>query len=1255
MGLLKIVSWNIDGCHHGIKRKKILTYLKQKKTDIALIQESHLNDEESAKLKRDWVGQIFYSTFSSRKRGVAILIKKNLDFKVHASFSHEGGRWVVLDANMEGQRITLANIYAPNITSPDFFHEVCEVIRKIGNGNIIIGGDFNLVGDTLLDKSSQSRTISNKGSLAIDILLDELGLVDIWRVLHPQEREYTFYSHPHSTYSRIDYFLISNALVNQVADSMIGNIVLSDHAPVELVVSSMEDGQQSVRWRFNNSMLNSEASCAYIKIIFSEFWQFNEGSIDDSGIMWDACKAYVRGRLIQYSALLKKAEKQKLIELDQEIKTLSKQHSQQPDPETWRKLNKSKYEMNNIFQKKAEFALFRTKQKYYEQGERAGKILANRVKQLQNQNIISSIHTKDDRVTTDKKVINHVFRSFYQDLYTSQAAIDQVKLDAFFATIDLPSLSEQQMKSMEGDISIEEIHSAIRSLKLGKAPGDDGFTPDFYKKFSDIISPRLLEVYQDSLLKGSLPTSMRSATITLLQKKGKDPQYCGSYRPISLLNIDEKILAKILANRLEDVLPSLVHPDQVGFVKGRNSADNIRRLLHIMWKVRNDVEPTVAFSLDAEKAFDKVEFSFLFYTLVRFGFGPSFVGWVKLLYTNPMASVLTNGILSSPFNLGRGTRQGSPLSPQMFALFLEPLAIALRTNQNIKGVIAGQVEHKLFLYADDILLVSSNPQIAAGNIGSIIKSFSAISGYTINWSKSEAMPLSAFCPPDIRKDWQFRWMPSGLIYLGIKLIPGLKEIIRINIAPVIEHINALTQNWAKMNMSLLGKINLVKMIIAPKLNYILYMLPLTFPSQLLKQYDKVINEYLWGGKRPWFSRAKMYAAKENGGLSLPKIDWYHYAFSLSQLSKMNHSAEQAPAWVKIEEEMVFPSSLESFLTQSDRAIPFKNPLLSFARETWNQSHQLIRANPYLTARASIWFNKKLKVDKKTFMWEDWVKSGIHVLGDIAGEDGVLPFEDIKNDFGLDNKNFYRFLQIRHCISSSMGRPACDPFTAIQDLYYNDWKRRGGASRFYNVIREHHAPKLAGLKLSWESDIHEVISEEAWENLVTKWCKFSREAQSQLIFFKVLNRRYWTPSKLARLKLRSSDVCWRCEKETGTLLHMLYECEKVRKMWDEIVVFLSEILNEKLNNSPAACLLGLLPKEIKLSKYQGMWYRMAMISGCRIALRHWKSPTDITFKEWMELMFRTASYDRVTYRVAGREDIFAEVWGHFLHLTEGPDD
>lgn len=140
---------------------------------------------------------------------------------------------------------------------------------------------------------------------------------------------------------------------------------------------------------------------------------------------------------------------------------------------------------------------------------------------------------------------------------------------------------------------------------------------------------------------------------------------------------------------------------------GRSSSFNTRRL--ILLAPPNPVIPEVVISLDAEKAFDRVEWEYLYYVLSKFGFSPDFIAWIRLLYDSPTAHILTNSVRLPSFTLRRGTRQFCPLSPLLFALAVEPLAIWLQEEGTVEGITRNDITHKLSLYADDLLLYVSNP------------------------------------------------------------------------------------------------------------------------------------------------------------------------------------------------------------------------------------------------------------------------------------------------------------------------------------------------------------------------------------------------------------------------------------------------------------------------------------------------------------------------------------------------------------------
>lgn len=253
---VNIVSWNINGCGTPVKRKKVLSYLKSHNADIAYIQETHFaNENEALKLKRDWVGKVFHNSRSSKSRGVMILINKRLNFVLLKESRDEDGRVLALQALINGVQVVLCNIYAPNRDEPNFMDEVNKMLGNM-KGQILLGGDFNNVMDEYIDRSAINATSSTRTGTAIDALKEDLSVVDIWRLVHPMEREYTFYSHSHKTYSRIDYFLISKSCVNLVVNCDIGVIALTDHAPVELHINLNVEKNRTGRWRLNSRTKN---------------------------------------------------------------------------------------------------------------------------------------------------------------------------------------------------------------------------------------------------------------------------------------------------------------------------------------------------------------------------------------------------------------------------------------------------------------------------------------------------------------------------------------------------------------------------------------------------------------------------------------------------------------------------------------------------------------------------------------------------------------------------------------------------------------------------------------------------------------------------------------------------------------------------------------------------------------------------------------------------------------------------------------
>lgn len=224
----------------------------------------------------------------------------------------------------------------------------------------------------------------------------------------------------------------------------------------------------------------------------------------------------------------------------------------------------------------------------------------------------------------------------------------------FLEKCNLPTLSQKDSNFLDMEFTCDEITKTMNTLKNSKSPGPDGICNEFYKKFSTILAPYLLKMYNMALEAGPFPPSLNEAVITLIPKKGKDLKQVRSYTLISLLNTDLKILTKSLIRRLDPNVAKLIYPDQTGFIPNRQLFHNFRRLLNIMYYTKlSKEEDLFILSLDAEKAFDCVEWPYLLAVLEKFGIGVRFISWIKLLYSNPNARILSNRNISDTFKLYR--------------------------------------------------------------------------------------------------------------------------------------------------------------------------------------------------------------------------------------------------------------------------------------------------------------------------------------------------------------------------------------------------------------------------------------------------------------------------------------------------------------------------------------------------------------------------------------------------------------------------
>jgi hypothetical protein len=273
--------------------------------------------------------------------------------------------------------------------------------------------------------------------------------------------------------------------------------------------------------------------------------------------------------------------------------------------------------------------------------------------------------------SSKRQTIGNSFTTHFKELFSSSTpTLDDELLSLFDSCI-----STEANHSLCAIPSEQEIFTVLSSMGSTKAPGPDGFTALFYKKYWHIVKDVVLACIWDFFGNNRLLQDHNHTFIALIPKQlGASTVH--QFRPISLCNIIYKLISKILANRFKAQLHLFISPYQSAFVPARSIQDNTI-MAHELFNVINSKKGRgglMAIKIDMEKAFDRMEWNFILAILSKLGFHPTWVNWVRICITSPSFSILINGSPFGKFSPARGLRQGDPLSHFLFILGTEVIS-----------------------------------------------------------------------------------------------------------------------------------------------------------------------------------------------------------------------------------------------------------------------------------------------------------------------------------------------------------------------------------------------------------------------------------------------------------------------------------------------------------------------------------------------------------------------------------------------------
>ena len=1292
---LNIKSLNVNSIGKNPKRFQVFSFLKRKDADIFILTDTRLNPKIENAVKAEWGGPAYFSSFNSQKRGVAILLKKNLPINVVNISKDENGNLLCILLNFDEKNILISGVYGPNQDCPDFYRK--SVFAKIEEWNpdfCVFGGDWNVV----LDQTKDTLNYVNENNLQarktiLDIMEGE-SLTDIWRDNHTNEKLYTWFRKGEDKKrkksvkaARLDFFLVSENLTPYVDKTSIDFSAYTDHSIISLTIDFSKVKQGKGFFKYNNSLLKNTEYIDIIKKVFRrvtmqysqndydlDFWtnipinQLQHLDINiNPQLFFEVLLCEIRGETIQFSSRLKKEKERENDFFLKEIKRLEILRNLDPNcSQINDDLSKVKIDYETLLNNEAQGAAIRSKAFYSLNAEKPTRFFCNLEKYNGAQKFIGKLHDSNGKLHTNQRDVENLMFNYYKTLYKKDTDLSDMSIEDYLGPehINIKKISEQQKNTCEGLLTLDEVGSYLKKIRNNKSPGSTGFTGEFYKFFWPDFKYRLLNSMNYSYEKDILPQSQRLGVTTLIPKGDLDKSYLSSWRPITLLNTYYKLISGCISERIKPALNSIINHDQKGYLKDRYIGEITRTVFDTIDYSKRKKISGLLLLVDFSKAYDSLSFSFLEKTLMFFGFGQSLIKWVSLTLKNFSSCINHAGNVSEKFDFEKGLKQGDPLSSYLFILGSELLAIKIRAQADTAGFCFENLIHILDQYADDLTaylkVYENDMQRTEANLRkviSLIGDFYKMSGLKVNVNKTKAIWFGEMADSnaELCVDLGLKWVKQFKL-LGLNFDNKLENMFELNFEEGIKNIKKVLNSWRYRYLTVYGKITIIKSLALSKLTHLSIVLP-QMEQESLNEIEKMFIDFIWNGKGDKVDRQTLFMPEKIGGLNMISVSEFWKSLKLTWLRRLLTTKS---AWKSILENSLdfFNVNLNDLFLFGDKKFlklkdsmqnPFwKDVFLATAELIENVNYTL----PYKFGLMPICNNSLFKIGGHPVKQRDIGNRVDLQVWDFM-DTASYRFLDLQ-EFNNINCTQFNFL-LYHGIVNAIKKGAnslnfniglaelhCRPRQPLLMSIIVSQKK--GCKSYYNILRGKKVLHftLANKEKAWHDELGFLVTVDKWNAAYKNCANIKSFNEIKWMQFQILHRSLKTNRILSHFIPEISNICSFCKFAPENISHFFFSCYVVKNLWSEISNFLLPAnINSTFNLSN---ILFSATKEKSSSVFnQIVLFTKKFIWKCKYmniipSLIPWKNFFLETLKDY-----------KVMLNICNNDFIFAEEWNPIYEL------